>query len=173
MSTLKIATVEEAQRGVQVSKIQKESPQELHAVVMAAIVDVGEVTQSKIEGSLAGRMATGLLQDFWYMKLDDVLLFLSKGARGHYGRIYGSVGAPELYQWGLTYDEERSSLYEAKNKRLQKKIEVDTSLVPVDYRAWIKNRQKIDPEDKSRFAEKKKQMQEAFAAIYGANQNTE
>ena len=175
--SLTIISPDDAQASAQVSTIRKAQPKALEALIMAAIVDVGKLTQSKLDGDLAAKMADGLISDWWHLKIDDVLLALSKGARGHYGKIYGSVGAPDLHEWLTAYDAERSSLYGAKNKAL-KNDTWNGDGVDVDYKLYIANQKaapkskrlsqiKVVPEDLEALAKKREIQQAAFEKLYG------
>jgi hypothetical protein len=48
-----------------------------------------------------------ILKDFYYFKLEEVILVLRNGKLGHYGKIYNRVDADIVYSWFKQYEEER------------------------------------------------------------------
>jgi hypothetical protein len=74
----------------------------------------------KMNVSQAMMLINTLLVDFYYFKLEEVILILKNGKIGRYGKIYNRVDADIVYSWFVEYSKERDIYVE--NMREQERI---------------------------------------------------
>lgn len=136
-------------QGTQVSKLNREHPQQLRKELFDAILSLtshfAQPTVFDQTGNVKAAVES-LIRDYWFYKLEDFLLMIEMGKRGEFGKVY-HVDVQLLTEWLKCYDEQRDVAIE--NQNLSMKQEMNQPLENVDYEAY-KARIEEEPEPVSK-----------------------
>lgn len=79
----------------------------LTTIVMKAINELCVLTNSDMVVDAKAMLANSIINDFWYMRIDEILLTLSDGMKKKHGEIYGQLNYQTIYGWFLKHDTNR------------------------------------------------------------------
>lgn len=82
------------------------------AIIMQAIQEAAILTGSAMTPDLKAMAAKNIVNDFWFLHMDEILLALANGSKGLYGKIYGQINFAVIYEWINKYDQERQYILE-------------------------------------------------------------
>lgn len=74
---------------------------------MKAINELCVLTNSDMVVDAKAMLANSIINDFWYMRIDEILLTLSDGMKKKHGEIYGQLNYQTIYGWFLKHDTNR------------------------------------------------------------------
>lgn len=82
----------------------------------------------KLDVTQAIELVNILLKDFYYIKLEEVLVVLRNGKIGKYGQIYNRVDANMIYGWFEAYQKERFEYAENKSITEHQKLKSEKTI---------------------------------------------
>lgn len=85
----------------------------LLALIVKAINEVCGVLNATISVDFKTLMAEMLINDKWYLRVDEILLVLARGAKGHYGVSNKNLNQEVIYSWFEKHERERDETIEA------------------------------------------------------------
>lgn len=135
-------TIPRAMKGAQISILKKEFPTDLLKAVSTLITTTA--TSMNITNNLNSFQvyeATQLIcKEFWYLRLEELILIFKNGKLGKYGRIYNKLDITIISDWINQYEtsEERVCYFERKN---------------TEHKANLKNQEEMSEESMEKFAE--------------------
>lgn len=103
-------TVVEASKGLQLSGIKKEKGKEYLVTTIALQINTAlEMLQSyQTTPDAIAAAAEMIVDEFWMMKLDEILLAFKRGTMGRYGKIYGAISLNLFFEWINAYNAEQA-----------------------------------------------------------------
>lgn len=60
-------------------------------------------------------LAQSLMNEYWYIRMDDFIVAFKNGLRGKYGKVYGKLDFVTMCDWINKWFEERERYLEPKN----------------------------------------------------------
>lgn len=100
--------------------LRKDDEQTIKINLIALLVEfcsIYKVDESKnISDAEIKEIVNIILTDYYFLKWDDLLLFLKNAKKGIYGKIYGSLDMPTFFQMLESYCENRKEQAQAINR---------------------------------------------------------
>lgn len=101
-------------QSVQLSKAERIDRNETLAVLIQACGELIKKTASA-ETCSASDLANTILNTFWHLKIDEIVLVLHWGVMGRFGKLFGKLNEMTVIEWFNQYDEKRDKQIEDKN----------------------------------------------------------
>lgn len=102
-------TIEKANISPQISKLRNENKANLKIIVAKIINEVCLLLQLEINPDQKVFCANMIIQEFWYLKIDDIVLCFKNGVNNHYGKIYGKFNYETMTEWLTQYDKQKAN----------------------------------------------------------------
>ena len=98
--------------GTQVSKAKAGNPDKLLAVIVEEIT--GLMLAFKVNRTFQSpqeirNLAEGIIEDFWYLRIEDIRLCFRRAKNGLYGNVYERLDSNTIYSWLNRYDAEEKT----------------------------------------------------------------
>lgn len=104
------------EHGIQLSKLNKDNPQQLLTAIAIMIQSVYELVNvgKKISEQAIVLLAKMIVEKYWYLKIDEIEYALKQGIMGNFGTIYDRIDAQVIFEWLYKYEvsEEVIGIYE-------------------------------------------------------------
>jgi len=102
--------------GIQISILKREKPDELITAISAMIESIYQLINvgKQIGADAIIKLSEMIIENYWYLKIDEIDLVFKNGITGKYGKIYDRVDASVIFDWLHKYDtsQECISIYE-------------------------------------------------------------
>ena len=115
VDTLKISrgtelTVETASEGMQLSGLRKAyGDKDLVAHIVVLLTQLRSYVKLGADSEMLVDWAEVIIKEYWYMKLEEIILALYNGARG---KNYGEILLGQVLEWIDNYDVKKSNHHE-------------------------------------------------------------
>ncbi len=117
---------------MQISKFKTIDETKCIALITAALVEVSVMIPNELNDAQLRMMAMMTVNNFWHMKIKDILLAMNRGLSGKYGKNYGKFTYTMLSEWINAYDLEKVSYNVQRN--LEMKNQIDSTIdLDIDY----------------------------------------
>lgn len=102
----------------QLSVVKKQfGEKETGTFLMKLIGEVAILTKTEVDPVTAGLVAQGIMQDYWGLRYDEIILALRNGVRGKYGKTsWGGFSFQTIMEWMDKYYLERNEVIEAQHE---------------------------------------------------------
>ena len=121
----KRTSVAEARSGVQLSKVKNELGD---GMAVAMIVKLLNELKAFVPNSLSkddlNLYAEMIVQNYWYLTIQDIALTFKKGINGDYGKVYGDLKYSHLAEWITAYWGNYSQVAESDNTQHREEARV-------------------------------------------------
>lgn len=114
-----IKTLRQAIESPQVSALNRHCPKELRAAVVNEINKVCRLSGSDMNESIQFEAAKMLIENKWYLRIDEILLVLNNGINGHYGKVYGAINYVIIAEWFVQHEQTREAYFDEQNRNNQ------------------------------------------------------
>jgi hypothetical protein len=100
------------------------------------LVNVGK----QIKGDAIVLLAEMIIENYWFLKIDEIDLVFKNGIMGKYGKIYDRVDASVIFDWLHKYDvsDEVINIYEDKASKFKEREHDSSILNMAEFREKIK-----------------------------------
>lgn len=100
--------------------LKNREPEKIRVNLLALIIEFCSIYKVDEQKSLTdteiNEIANIILLEYFFLKWEDMLLFLKNAKMGKYGKIYGSLDMPTFFQMLETYCEQRTTEAQAINR---------------------------------------------------------
>lgn len=98
--------------GQQLSKLKREQPLQLISMIVFLIEQIYELANvgKRLSDSAMATTAEMIVEEYYYLKLEEIQLVFKNGAIGKYGKIYDRIDASVIFDWLLQYDTSEASI---------------------------------------------------------------
>lgn len=128
--------------GKQVSKLNKDTPEILITAISAMIESIYTLVNvgKQINEHAIIKLAEMIIENYWYLKIDEIDLVFKNGITGKYGKIYDRVDASVIFDWLHQYDvsDECISIYEDEASDFKKREHDSSILLDSEFRGMLK-----------------------------------
>jgi hypothetical protein len=66
---------------------------------------------NKLNETQVMEIAIEIMSIYFYLSIEDIFLVFRKAKRGEFGKVFGSLGMIDIFEWFKKYDEERTKSY--------------------------------------------------------------
>lgn len=111
----KSLTIVTAQKSTQISYIKFENGAEyLEKLIIKVITEALKIIPNDLKTDNVIYFTKLIVNEYWYWKIDDIVLCLKNGILGKYGKIYGQFSVMIIIEWLNEYQKEKDNYYENK-----------------------------------------------------------
>ena len=117
----------------QISLLKKELGEaEIIISIVKIIAETSLLVSFDGDGEVFGLWAKLLMQNYWWIRLEEMSYVFVRGASGTYGKIYGKINYSILCEWLNNYNVERTHIFrriESEKRNSFKLIELAPELI--------------------------------------------
>ena len=107
-------TVNEAQKGLQISSIRKDHEKDLNVMLICLITDCVNFLGG-MDDRLIGMLITQIKEKYWYLNIEEIAYIMHRAISGYY-KIYGKLSPVMIMGWLNEYDvSERTDYYRSES----------------------------------------------------------
>lgn len=119
-------TLSKAIEGNQISFVKTESGEMVTVALISKLIgEVCKYVNTSMDAGTIMMSSRMILQKYWYLKMEEIMLIFRDGVFGKYGKIYGQLTFSTLAEWIEKHDEERGIYFE--NNHLTNKSNLNGS----------------------------------------------
>jgi len=108
---------ESAINGVQISFLKNNQGEKVAvAFISKCIREIGMFYNASFEAPTIVMISTMILNKYWYMKAEEIILVFRNALIGHYGQVYGNLSIAVLIQWFEKHEMERNGVFESEHE---------------------------------------------------------
>lgn len=100
---------------VQLSQLNRETPEGLRLVLMAGVGDALSVFGFKADEmpeAVLEFVVENIIETYWYLHIEDIAIVFKNACRGRYEKLYGRLDGSVILSWFAAYDRERNAYLE-------------------------------------------------------------
>lgn len=99
----------------QISLLKKHDNGLLTTRIAILLNDLRKYAHCQFDEHTAGDLARNLIETFWHLHFDELILVFRNGINGHYGKLFGSLQYVTITDWLLQHEINRDKFFENKN----------------------------------------------------------